>query len=160
MADYYSAAAAGGKAKKPKRNKANSEGLQFIKGGKLNMLCLRVNKEVVKIDASTPAFLTNEAIIHGQGMDRIDFVPHVHFKVTLEFFEAYETVPGSMREAADWVLCSCPGNMASFNKTTQRLELRQCVVCMATSVAPLSTPFRMTLGFDEDEWVVLSCERP
>jgi len=144
---------------KVKRNKNNSKDLQFIKGGKLNMICVRANKEVTKLDADSPAFLTNDAVIKGQSIDLITFAPHVVFKVTLDFYEPLDTVPGSTREMTDWVLCSCPGTMARFQKTEQRLELQQCVVCTPTNVEPLLTPCRVVLAFDDDEWVVERCVR-
>jgi hypothetical protein len=135
--------------------------LNFIKNGKLNMVVVRQpNKEVVKIDTSTQQFLTNPLILRADQMDQILFQPTAVFKVTLDFRKVLPCVEGTaVRESTDWVLCSCMGQMASFNKVDEVLVLSQCVVTVQSNVDPLVMPFQCVLKFEEDEWVVVRVSR-
>lgn len=132
-----------------------SKDLNFIKYGKLNMLCIRNGKDVEKVAADTPAFLNDERVVKGLGMDLVTFQPNVVFKVTLDFKKPLPCVEGTaVREGTDWVLCSCMGSMAHFNKVEERLVLQQCVVSIQSNVDPLVAPFHLVLFFDDDEWQV------
>lgn len=129
--------------------------LKFITGGRLNMVVLRANKEVSKIDASTTDFLQNRSIVKHDTMDRVTFLPCAVFKVTLDFKrEQLCILETSNRETTDWVLMSCMGGNAAYDKTTQRLLLQQCAVCLQTNIPDLVMPVGLVLKFKEDEWIV------
>lgn len=129
--------------------------LKFITSGRLNMVVLRANKEVTRIDASTTDFLHNRSIVKQDTMDRVSFLPCAVFKVTLEFKrEQLCILETSNRETTDWVLMSCMGNNAFYDKTTQRLLLQQCAVCLQTNIPDLVMPVGLVLKFNDDEWIV------
>jgi hypothetical protein len=129
--------------------------LKFIKGGRLNMLVIRHGKEVEKVDADSAQFLANEATVRSSGMDVITFQQNVVFKVTLDFGEARSSVAETaVRETTDWILMSCMGNMAVFNRTEERLVLQQCVAAIGTTVPELEKPIGIVLRFNDDEWLV------
>jgi len=120
------------------------------------MIVLRqANKEVVRIDCSSPAFLQNPTLVRSTTMDQILFQPNCVFKVTLDFKKSLPCVEGTaVRESTDWVLCSCLGQTTHYNKTDETLTMAQCVVTVQSNVDELTTPFSLTLRFDEEEWVV------
>jgi hypothetical protein len=131
-----------------------SEDLKFIKGGKLNMIILVQNKECTKIDTSSAAFLTNPNLLRSSTMDQLMFQPHCVFKITVDFKRVLPCTETAVRESTDWVLCSCPGSMAYFNKTEERLVLQQCVVSIQSTVEEMARPFVAVLKLDDDEWVL------
>ena len=135
--------------------------LKFLRHGRLNLLVLRQGKSVEKIDVDTPAFLSDERVVKASGMDTITFQPNCVFKVTLDFKEPLLCVSDdAVREATDWVLMSCMGGTASFNRTEERLVLQYCSACVGSTVAELQQPVNMTLRFTEDnEWIVEKCYR-
>ena len=135
--------------------------LNFIKTGKLNMIVVRQpNKEVTKIDTSTQQFLSNPQVVRADQMDQILFVQNAVFKVTLDFRKVLPCVEGTaVRESTDWVLCSCMGQMASYNKVDEVLVLSQCVVTVQSNVDPLVMPFSCVLKFEDDEWEVIRVSR-
>ena len=133
--------------------------LKFVRHGRLNLLSLRLGKSVEKVDVDTPAFLADERVVKATGMDTITFQPNCVFKVTLDFKEPMLCVMDehstAVREATDWVLVSCMGNTASFNRTEERLILQFCTACIGSNVAPLLQPVHLALKFTEDnEWIV------
>eukprot|EP00744_Colponema_vietnamica_P005124 GILI01007536.1.p1 GENE.GILI01007536.1~~GILI01007536.1.p1 ORF type:complete len:158 (-),score=13.84 GILI01007536.1:54-491(-) len=129
--------------------------LKYITGGRLNMVVLRANKEVSRIDTSSNLFLGDRSIVKHDTMDRVSFLPCAVFKVTLDFKkEQLCLLETSNRETTDWVLMSCMGNNAFYDKTTQRLLLQQCAVCLQTNVPDLIMPVGLVLRFDDDEWIV------
>lgn len=132
-----------------------SEELKFFKSGKLNMvLVVQKDKELTKIDTSSDAFLSNSSIIRSNSMDQIMFQPNCIFKVTIDFKKVFPCTETAVRESTDWVLCSCPGAMAYYNKTEERLVLQQCVVSIQSTIEELSKPFIAVLKFDDDEWIL------
>lgn len=143
--------------KKNKNDLDTTEEFNFIKWGQLNMICLRNGKEVEKVETNSEAFLSDPRVVRQQGqlMENITFQPNVVFKVTLDFdCEIVCVEGGAVRESTDWVLCSCMGNMAHFNRVEERLMLQQCVVCIPSNIDPLVTPFHLVLRFEEEQWVV------
>lgn len=131
-----------------------SDDLKFFKGGKLNMVILVQNKDVTKLDTSSHAFLSNPSIVRTSTMDQVMFQPNCIFKLTVDFKRVLACVETAVREGTDWVLCSCPGPMAYYNKTEERLVLQQCVVSTQSTVDELSKPFIAVLRLDDDEWVL------
>lgn len=133
-----------------------SEDLSFIKGGRLNIVAVRKNnnKETEQVNFEPGFLLTNEATVRSSTMDAVLFNPNVVFKVTLDFKRALPCLPGSSREAADWVLLTAMGSTALFNKTEERLLLQMCEVRTLTNVKNMQHPVQIVLAWDEDEWVV------
>lgn len=142
-----------GKAKAEKVE--TSADLKFIKSGRLNMVILTQNKECTKIDVSSDAFLSNSLLIRANTMDQILFQPHCVFKLTLDLKQIMPCVAETaVRESTDWILCSCSGQMAHYQKLENRLVLQQCVVSLQSTIEELSRPFVAVLKLDDDEWVL------
>lgn len=131
-----------------------SEDLKFVKSGRLNMIILLQNKEVSKIDVGSDAFLTNATIVRSTTMDQIMFQQNCVFKLTVDFKKVLPCVETAVRESTDWVLCSCPGPMAYYNRVEERLVLQQCVVSIQSTVEEMSRPFIAVLKLEDDEWVL------
>lgn len=131
-----------------------SDDLKFIKSGRMNMLIIVKDKEVTKIDCSSDAFLLNPLVTRSSTMDQVMFQPNVVFKLTVDFKRTFACVETAVRESTDWVLCSCGGGMAYFNKTEERLVLQQCVVSIQSTIDEMSKPFVAVLKLDDDEWVL------
>ena len=138
--------------------KQNRKCFPYISRGKLNMICLRHDREVTQIDTSTQDFLTNASIVRGQSLDAINFVPNAIFKVTIDFKESKETINfgdgerTSLRETTDWLLTGCSGQFAFYDKNVQRLVLQRCA-SVTSCIADMQAPLTIILKFDEDEWV-------
>lgn len=130
--------------------------LNFVKCGKLNLIALRNGKDVEKVATDSVEFLPNPRVVRSGGvmLDVVTFQPHCVFKVTLGFKRPLPCTETSARESTDWVLVSCLGTMAHYNRVEERLVLQQCVVSLQSNVEPLRGPLQMVLAFDEDEWVV------
>jgi hypothetical protein len=131
-----------------------SEDLKFIKSGRMNMVVLVKDKEVTKIDVSSDAFLAHPLVLRSSTMDQIMFQPNVVFKLTIDFKRTLPCIETAVRESTDWVLCSCSGGMAYYNKTEERLVLQQCVVSIQSTVEEMSKPFVAVLKLDDDEWIL------
>jgi hypothetical protein len=129
--------------------------LSFVKGGRLNMIILQQNKECTKLDASSGAFLASPVIVKSSTMDQVTFHANCVFKLTVDFKKTLPCVAETaVRESTDWVLCSCPGPMAYYNKVEDRLVLQQCVVTVQSNVDQMQRPFGAVLKLDDDEWVI------
>jgi hypothetical protein len=131
-----------------------SEDLKFVKSGRMNMIVLVKDKDVTKIDVSSDAFLQNPLVTRSSTMDQVMFQPNVVFKLTVDFKKTFACVETAVRESTDWVLCSCSGGMAYYNKTEERLVLQQCVVSIQSTIEEMSKPFVAVLKLDDDEWVL------
>lgn len=131
----------------------NKRTFPYIWRGKLNMVCYRErNRESTPIEANTEEFLTHDRIVRGQSLDRIEFQPNVAFKVTLDFKEAKETLPGSTRETTDWMLLSCNGDRAFYDRNMKKLVLQHCTPSVSVT-ADMVYPLTIIMSFDEDEWI-------
>jgi hypothetical protein len=129
--------------------------LRFIQSGKLNMLIVRSGKEISKVDAYTDEFLTNPQVVARDSMDQTTFLPNIVFKVTLDFSKPKVCVQETaIREATDWVLCSCMGGGVRYDKTAQRLIMQSVVVCVQSNVKQLELPFGCVLVYTGKEWEV------
>jgi hypothetical protein len=135
------------------QNVDTTDELKFIKGGRLNLICLRQGKEVEKVEVN-PSFLNNEAVVRSTGMDAILFLPNVVFKVTLDFRKQISCIPGSIREATDWILLSTTGQSAVFNRVEERLILQHCAVSTRSNIKQLEQPINIVLSWTDDEWIV------
>ena len=135
-----------------------SEDLKFVKGGRLSVVCLRLGKEVEKVE-SDPSFLGNEAVIKSSSMDAVTFQSNVIFKVSLDFRKSLPCLPDSVREATDWALVSTTGATCVFNRTEERLMLQQCTVSTRSNVKQMEQPVNLILTWDDDDWVVEKCYR-
>ncbi|CCW69640.1 unnamed protein product [Phytomonas sp. Hart1] len=129
--------------------------LDFIKGGRLNMVIHREKEDFTPISTEPDCFFNDKRIIRAENMDNVTFKDCV-FKVTLDFMMPIECMEETaVRETTDWVLCSCSATDAFYSKTEARLVLQQCRVSLKSNVQKLTTPFIMILCFKEkDVWVV------
>ncbi len=143
--------------------KENKKTFPYIQRGKLNMVCLRDNRESVLADnATSEEFLQNPKVVRSAGLDRIDFHPNVSFKVTLDFKTAKDTLnavecaernlPYTVREVTDWMLLTCLGHNAFYDRNLKKLVLMHCVANVSVTHDMLH-PITIILGFDEDEWI-------
>lgn len=130
-----------------------TDGLEFVKSGRLNIVCLRNGKEVERLPSDGAQFLNDERVVRSSSMDVITFQPNVIFKLTLDFRKLKPCVFGSVRENTDWVLMSTTGATAVFNRVDERLILQQCKVDVRSTVKELEAPVHVSLAFNDDEWV-------
>ncbi len=133
--------------------KENRRSYNYIARGKLNLICEVQNREVKPVgDVSTQDFLTNTSIVRQTTLDVITFQPHAQFKVTLDLKEAKECQWPSTREMTDWILFSCNGNAAFYDRNEEKLVLQQCLAKTSCN-QEMSVPLTIILKFDEDEWI-------
>lgn len=130
--------------------------LSFVKSGRLNMIVHKPKeRDPVKIETDSSAFLEDARIVRNTNMDQVTFKDCV-FKVTLDFLEPMMCLEETaVRESTDWVLCSCAAANSFYSKVEERLVLQQCTVSLLSNVAPLVNPFILVLMLEDgDEWVV------
>eukprot|EP00758_Cryptobia_borreli_P015041 Tbor_TRINITY_DN5983_c1_g3::TRINITY_DN5983_c1_g3_i1::g.18651::m.18651 len=148
-----------GKGKSHKRKKRDIDTpheLRFITGGILNMIALRNNKQVTQVNAYTETILTDPTIVRHTSMDNITFLPNAVFKVTLDFSKLKVCMAETaVREATDWVLCSCLGSDVYYDKTSLLLVLQQCMVCIQSNVKQLEMPFGLEMRYEDEMWEVV-----
>eukprot|EP00760_Papus_ankaliazontas_P028701 PhM_4_TR3868/c0_g1_i1/m.52614 len=127
----------------------------FVKAGTLNMVLLRNGRECEKIPIES--FLMSDQSVRTSSIDGITFREHVVFKFTLEFKPNQPCLEETaVRENTDWVLASCPGTYAQFNKVEERLIFQACRVCILSTVAGLEDQFCCSFRLDgvKGEWVL------
>ncbi len=141
--------------------KDNKRTFPYIWRGKLNMACLRENRESTGVEVSNEEWLNNSKLVRGQSLDRVEFSPQVAFKVTLDFKEVKETLnmveceergmPFNTRETTDWILLTCIGDRAFYDRNMKKLVLLHCVASSSVT-HDFMYPCTVILSFEEDEW--------
>eukprot|EP00759_Apiculatamorpha_spiralis_P033949 PhF_6_TR35054/c0_g1_i1/m.51077 len=132
-----------------------SKQFDFVKSGYLNMVVLRNQRDCERIP--TESFLNNDAILRASTLDSITFRDNTVFKFTLEFRKPIPCVEETaVRENTDWVLASCPGHLAQYNKVEERLVLQNCSVSISSTIEPLLEPFCVSMRLDPEkgEWLL------
>ena len=127
----------------------------FVKSGNLNMIVHRNGRECERVPTDT--MLTADNIVRATSIDSVTFRDNTVFKFTLDFKKPQPCLEETaVREQTDWVLASCPGQFAQFNKIEERLILQACRVSICSTVAGLDDQFSTSFRLDpvRGEWVL------
>jgi len=127
----------------------------FVKSGVINICVSRNGREVERVPLEQ--LLTDERIIRSSSIDSLTFRENAVFKFTLEFKKSLPCLEETaVREQTDWILASCPGQAAQYNKIEERLILQACHATVSSTVAGLEDQFCTSFRMDpqKGEWVL------
>ena len=135
---------------------------KFAAGLKGYLVMVIVKKGRHNLEKVLPGeILTGENVIRTQQMNTVYFHYNTLWKINLDFKRPRRCIGHAVRETTDWVLCHTEGRHVHLDINERKIHLKNCTVCIASSIRELSEPFEVVLVKADkgDDWVVDSVER-